>query len=833
MNKYIRVIISTVFFSLGFIVELSAVNPFDKIRPIAEKGLDLIHWGDKEAALLMLQESYIRGLEWVAIDTVVNADTELFAQIVANIIVLRKELKNDDYNELVLQLLLRGGVEAVNREGNMFGAKPNIYPNLKMNKLIESTPNDSLIIDTATDLMSINKLRDAEYVLLYLYDKYWTQNPNNTNRFKFTVSNKLGLLYQRIGTIDKALDILRQNKLEMDRMEILDENYIETLVYMGFCCLAKEYNSLGRCYVEVAEFLTDQYRLDGTSILEDYKHVMKNLSTGSNQISTFIESNDRNFCFLTEKERLQRWSFISESWERLKSTLIAENTGEANINALLNAFQYEKQLMLRSETKIRSLLGESGVPDVINLLDSVQSIRTKMTNSFSPEWEELNAEYESLHKKLLHTDVLNIAPNHLYSSTGTYDIANNLFENETFIDFGTIEIDGIKTLFAILITRDKPMGQLVSLCDVETLNVFLAKTESDSTQEMVNNRYLDGFLYNTLWFPLCKTEMIKSTVFYCPDGPINHIMLDAINNDGTYIGEDIAFHILSSVENLKNVRESQRYKPAHIISFCGIDYICDRDELILEAQAHGSDRQLRENFFDRDDNRNTAFSIVSSISPLLDLNHYNWLYELGSKHSVNVELLSGVCASEYALKSLSHKPIDVLNISTHAFYNNESCESLKFPYLTNLSLNLNNTDMGTLLPMLRTGLFLSGAERSWCGRNIISRIEDGIVNAEELSLLDLSGVNLVTLIACGTGKGDLEDYEGIIGLRRALKMAGCKSMITTAWNVDKEAADVYLHIFYTSLMDGPGISSAHRKAQLELIKRFDSPYYWAVFQLVD
>ena len=94
-------------------------------------------------------------------------------------------------------------------------------------------------------------------------------------------------------------------------------------------------------------------------------------------------------------------------------------------------------------------------------------------------------------------------------------------------------------------------------------------------------------------------------------------------------------------------------------------------------------------------------------------------------------------------------------------------------------------------------------------------------------------MNLLTLMACSTGAGEVDEYEGIIGIRRAFKMAGCGSLVSTAWNLDKEGAMAYLKIFYTNLIKGEGISNSHRKAQLELIKRYDDPYYWALFQLID
>ncbi len=196
---------------------------------------------------------------------------------------------------------------------------------------------------------------------------------------------------------------------------------------------------------------------------------------------------------------------------------------------------------------------------------------------------------------------------------------------------------------------------------------------------------------------------------------------------------------------------------------------------------------------------------------------------------------TGFNASEHALKYLSGKNVGTLNIVTHAFSMPKTLRPFQKPYFISLDVKSKfNDEMETeYLPLFRTGIMLSGSERAWCRRNEISGMEDGGVNGEELAFLDFRGVELLTLLACDTGNGDIDPEEGILGLRRPLKMGGCKTLITTAWNLDKEAGDAYLYEFYTNLLEGNGISVAHRRAQLELIKRFDKPYYWGVFQLID
>ncbi len=86
--------------------------------------------------------------------------------------------------------------------------------------------------------------------------------------------------------------------------------------------------------------------------------------------------------------------------------------------------------------------------------------------------------------------------------------------------------------------------------------------------------------------------------------------------------------------------------------------------------------------------------------------------------------------------------------------------------------------------MLRSGLILSRANRAWLQKDIIEGIEDGLLTADEISLLRLDHLRLAVLSACNTALGSINNSEGVFGLQRAFKLAGAQTLIISLWPVD-------------------------------------------------
>jgi CHAT domain-containing protein len=137
-------------------------------------------------------------------------------------------------------------------------------------------------------------------------------------------------------------------------------------------------------------------------------------------------------------------------------------------------------------------------------------------------------------------------------------------------------------------------------------------------------------------------------------------------------------------------------------------------------------------------------------------------------------------------------------------------------------------------PLLRSGLILAGGNFAWSGAPI-DGVEDGILTADEIARLNLTGTALVVLSACQTGLGDVNNSEGVFGLQRAFKLAGVETLIMSLWEVNDRATAQLMSAFYDQWLSGKSKQEAFKAAQRQVRAnaRYADPYFWAAFVLMD
>lgn len=92
--------------------------------------------------------------------------------------------------------------------------------------------------------------------------------------------------------------------------------------------------------------------------------------------------------------------------------------------------------------------------------------------------------------------------------------------------------------------------------------------------------------------------------------------------------------------------------------------------------------------------------------------------------------------------------------------------------------------------------------------------------------------DLVVLSACETARGRYLQGEGVIGLTRALQIAGARTICASQWRVADATTASLMTSFHRRIAKGTPIDEALQAAMVESMKTNRHPYYWSPFLLV-
>jgi CHAT domain-containing protein len=190
--------------------------------------------------------------------------------------------------------------------------------------------------------------------------------------------------------------------------------------------------------------------------------------------------------------------------------------------------------------------------------------------------------------------------------------------------------------------------------------------------------------------------------------------------------------------------------------------------------------------------------------------------------SPQARVLLGRAASEDAFRRLAAGR-RIIHVATHGFFA-DACPAWE---AASDSTSPDN-------PLLGAGLVLAGANLPIAKGSAPG--QDGILTADEIAAVDLSGVETAVLSGCETGVGVVRAGEGVFGLRRAFEIAGVRTLVLSLWPVTDRAARAWTTRFYESrLIDGLDAAAAAREASRGVLQaRRDAgestdPIYWAAF----
>jgi len=108
----------------------------------------------------------------------------------------------------------------------------------------------------------------------------------------------------------------------------------------------------------------------------------------------------------------------------------------------------------------------------------------------------------------------------------------------------------------------------------------------------------------------------------------------------------------------------------------------------------------------------------------------------------------------------------------------------------------------------------------------------GQIFAYELFELNLSN-DLIMLNSCESGSGNYLQGTGVMGISRALRYAGARSLVLNLWSVNDMMASDFAIEFYKNIDQGQSKDEALRQAKLHFLKNKNAnPHYWGPYMLI-
>lgn len=403
------------------------------------------------------------------------------------------------------------------------------------------------------------------------------------------------------------------------------------------------------------------------------------------------------------------------------------------------------------------------------------------------------------------------------------DVYNDIYKTSNvaieFIKTATFGNEQPKYIALILRSLiNKPIQiEICSVCELEKLYQNIQYRNS-----LYNSRE-SSLLYNLIWSKLEPYINEGDDVYFAPDGLLYQMNIEALQDaNGRRANEKWNLHRVSSTRELCMEKPTVDINSA--VLYGGLKYTMDDDELLAASCTYSrEDMQSATRGFVADSTMRKGWNYLPETKTEVES-----IAQMCESHDVRAVIFSETAGNEESFKALSGKKTPIIHLATHGFfYKNE--EVTKEPFF-----NVFNFDKMPQKPdnsLKRSGLILAGGQKAWLGEAIPDSVEDGILLAEEIALMDLTGTDLVVLSACETGLGEITS-EGVFGLQRAFKKAGVQTIIMSLWSVNDLATSLFMRVFYHEWLSGKTKHEAFAIAQNTVRESYEGND-WAAFIMLD
>lgn len=552
-----------------------------------------------------------------------------------------------------------------------------------------------------------------------------------------------------------------------------------------------------------------------------------------------------NFSHQTSAEREVFWNMKSYLFKAAPTLAYMHHNNDSILSDVYNAQLFTKGLLLNSEINFHNFLMQTGDSILLKKYDRLELLRRDIDAAYSlppadraKQLEEAIKEATQLEKQLVR-DCKKFGDFMANLNSTHTEVADALKDNEIAIELMNLDVKGLgDTYLALYLKKGWKTPRckiLFSMADLEEIDIkTLNFSGAPSTHGYINKLYRDSRFGQLVWGKLLPELDNVKTIYFAPAGMFYQLGAEYLAIDSaTTMSDRFVCHRLSSTRLIAGRTEAKhKYRSAAV--FGGLVY--DMDELALRREHDNFKNYVFEQATDdySDLALNTDNTMLDSLALRGDVAYLpGTLIEVQAigkqlmQHDIPTNMFEQEQGTEEAFKSLDGKGLSLIHIATHGFALTDDTPRNESAFKFILQEDAGGS------PLSRSGLLLAGANYALKGGKLPVGIENGILTAREISLLDLSGTDLVVLSACRTGAGEIKD-DGVFGLQRGFKKAGATTLIMSLWSVSDAATMQMMTAFYSGLMRGLSKHEAFHEAQISVRSAgFEDPCYWAAFVMLD
>ena len=692
-------------------------------------------------------------------------------------------------------------------------------------KAEESMTESQSILNHVLDTSNIHSIRSklnlAAYysrkgedsIALKLYLEYFevmkstfTESPKDYS----AVLNNIAISYANLGLYECA----EQYHIESLKISesIMGHSLPETAAYLSnlgwLYVLSKSYERAEQYFISAHQVHKNKYLSSLTYLGESQRKLYWNMFSG------FFNNNCLQFVY--------RYHFTKPSI----STFAYNNE------------LFRKGLLLSSSDAIRRSVLESGDNTLIaqyneltSIKQMVMTIEEKDPQSLS--LKQLRHQADSLEKIITASSAAYRENQAMWQITWD-SVQNHLSSNDVAIEYFSAPLSKDSTMYcALLLRQDSEYPELIPLFEEKEVSSYFSTSEGNITNQTYDFYSNGDPISQLVWSKILPYINEGETIYFAPSGLLHQLAIEYLPYDENSAMSDVYNMVrLSSTREIVLNKQNTEYTTATI--YGGIAYDLEEDILLAESENYAKENLLASRSIENDTlNRGNVKYLPGTKKEAESIN------TLLKQNNISAKLYTTAQANEESVKVLSGKHSNILHIGTHGFTWTDSVAKKQDYFTQRMQLQTldgsNRFITPTIDPLNRCGLLFAGANIALQGnsKNLPEGVQDGILTAKEISLMDLRDANLVVLSACETAKGDITS-EGVFGLQRAFKMAGVQTIIMSLWKVNDQATQLLMTEFYNNWIGKhQSKRDAFRNAQNTVRTRYEEPVYWAGFIMLD